>query len=142
MAASESSPTGAKLEPETSISKIGQEEEAEAAEAAAKEDEADDETGSEGAEEPGEGEGSDATSSTLHATIWFVVSVPVLSEQITVVQPSVSTAGSDRTMAFFLACSFVRSGDLKGGRERRGREETRESFLSFPSRERAKRSER
>ena len=103
MAASESSPTGAKLEPETSISKIGPEEEAEAAAAAAKEDEADDETGSEGAEEPGEGEGSDATSSTLQATIWFVVSVPVLSEQITVVQPSVSTAGSDRTMAFFLA---------------------------------------
>ena len=26
--------------------------------------------------------------------IWFVVSVPVLSEQITVVQPSVSTLGS------------------------------------------------
>ena len=128
MAASESSPTGAKLEPETSISKIGPEEEAEAAAAAAKEDEADDETGSEGAEEPGEGEGSDATSSTLQATIWFVVSVPVLSawnlpedvttltsdmtfivsvpvlsEQMTVTEPSVSTAGSDRTMAFFLA---------------------------------------
>lgn len=35
--------------------------------------------------------------------ILFVVSVPVLSEQITVVQPRVSTLGSLRTMAFFLA---------------------------------------
>ena len=32
-------------------------------------------------------------------TIWFVVSVPVLSEQITVVQPRVSTDGSFRTIA-------------------------------------------
>ena len=36
-------------------------------------------------------------------TIWLVVSVPVLSEQITLVQPSVSTAGSTVMMAFFLA---------------------------------------
>ena len=34
--------------------------------------------------------------------IWFWVSVPVLSEQITVAQPSVSTAGSLRMSAFLL----------------------------------------
>jgi len=33
----------------------------------------------------------------------FVVSVPVLSEQMTVVQPKDSTEGRDRTMAFFFA---------------------------------------
>mmetsp|Transcript_7213 Transcript_7213/g.18451 ORF Transcript_7213/g.18451 Transcript_7213/m.18451 type:complete len:213 (-) Transcript_7213:1092-1730(-) len=42
-----------------------------------------------------------ATSSTTD--IWLDVSVPVLSEQITEVQPSVSTDGSLRTMAFCLA---------------------------------------
>jgi hypothetical protein len=36
------------------------------------------------------------------AVISFLVSVPVLSEQITVTEPSVSTAGSRRTMAAFL----------------------------------------
>jgi hypothetical protein len=35
--------------------------------------------------------------------IWLVVKVPVLSEQITEVHPSVSTDCSLRTMAFFLA---------------------------------------
>ena len=35
--------------------------------------------------------------------IWLVVSVPVLSEQMTVVQPSVSTLGSVRTIAFCFA---------------------------------------
>ncbi|TNN50550.1 hypothetical protein EYF80_039252 [Liparis tanakae] len=39
--------------------------------------------------------------------IWLVVSVPVLSEQITDVQPSVSTDGRLRTMAFFLAILLV-----------------------------------
>jgi len=34
--------------------------------------------------------------------IWLVVRVPVLSEQMTVVQPSVSTEGSLRTMALRL----------------------------------------
>ena len=42
---------------------------------------------------------------TSSADIWFVVSVPVLSEQITVVQPRVSTEGRRRTMALRLACS-------------------------------------
>ena len=37
----------------------------------------------------------------------MVVSVPVLSEQMTDVQPSVSTDGSERTMAFFLAIRRV-----------------------------------
>ena len=108
MAASESSPTGAKLEPPTSISKIGppppgpEEEQAEEAAARAAED---DETGS---VDGGGDEGSPpvVTSRTLHATIWLVVSVPVLSEQMTVVQPRVSTAGRDLTMAFFLAWFF------------------------------------
>jgi hypothetical protein len=44
---------------------------------------------------------------TFTADILFVVRVPVLSEQITVVLPSVSTLGNDRTMAFFLAISLV-----------------------------------
>ena len=35
------------------------------------------------------------------------MSVPVLSEQITDVQPSVSTDGSERTIAFFLAIRRV-----------------------------------
>ena len=37
----------------------------------------------------------------------FVVSVPVLSEQMTEVQPRVSTDGKDLTMAFFLAMRRV-----------------------------------
>jgi len=37
----------------------------------------------------------------------LVVSVPVLSEQITDVQPSVSTDGRLRTIAFFLAMRRV-----------------------------------
>lgn len=40
---------------------------------------------------------------TLRADIILVVSVPVLSEQITEVQPSVSTEGRLRTMAFLRA---------------------------------------
>lgn len=44
---------------------------------------------------------------TLLTDIWLVVSVPVLSEQITDVQPSVSTDGRLRTMAFFLAILLV-----------------------------------
>uniref|UniRef100_A0A1L8D8G8 Uncharacterized protein n=2 Tax=Nyssomyia neivai TaxID=330878 RepID=A0A1L8D8G8_9DIPT len=39
--------------------------------------------------------------------IWLVVKVPVLSEQITDVQPRVSTDGRERTMAFFLAIRRV-----------------------------------
>ena len=37
----------------------------------------------------------------------FVVSVPVLSEQMTEVHPRVSTDGKDLTMAFFLAMRRV-----------------------------------
>ncbi len=37
----------------------------------------------------------------------MVVNVPVLSEQITDVQPSVSTDGSERTIAFFFAIRRV-----------------------------------
>ena len=37
----------------------------------------------------------------------LVVSVPVLSEQITEVHPKVSTDGNDRTIAFFLAMRRV-----------------------------------
>ena len=44
---------------------------------------------------------------TLHTDIWLVVSVPVLSEQMTDVQPRVSTEGRLRTMAFFLAMRRV-----------------------------------
>jgi hypothetical protein len=43
----------------------------------------------------------------LMAHIWFLVRVPVLSEQMTVVQPSVSTDGSLLTMALFLAIFLV-----------------------------------
>lgn len=43
----------------------------------------------------------------LLTDIWLVVSVPVLSEQITEVQPSVSTEGRDLTIAFFLAIRRV-----------------------------------
>lgn len=46
---------------------------------------------------------------TLQTDIWLVVRVPVLSEQITEVQPSVSTDGRLRTMAFFLAILLVPS---------------------------------
>ena len=41
--------------------------------------------------------------------IWFVVSVPVLSEQITEQQPSVSTAGRCRMSAFRFAMRRVPS---------------------------------
>ena len=44
---------------------------------------------------------------TLQTDIWLVVRVPVLSEQMTDVQPSVSTDGRLRTMAFFLAMRRV-----------------------------------
>lgn len=46
---------------------------------------------------------------TLRTEIMFVVNVPVLSEQITVVQPSVSTDGNERTIAFCFAIFFVPS---------------------------------
>lgn len=44
---------------------------------------------------------------TLVTHIWLVVRVPVLSEQMTEVQPRVSTEGRERTMAFFLAIRRV-----------------------------------
>ena len=44
---------------------------------------------------------------TLLTDIWLVVKVPVLSEQITDVHPKVSTDGSERTIAFFLAIRLV-----------------------------------
>ena len=46
---------------------------------------------------------------TLHTDIWFVVKVPVLSEQMTEVQPSVSTEGRLRTIEFFFAILRVPS---------------------------------
>ena len=51
----------------------------------------------------------------------MVVRVPVLSEQITVVHPSVSTDGRDRTMAFRLAIFFVpRARHLEWEEKRKG----------------------
>lgn len=44
---------------------------------------------------------------TLLTDIWLVVSVPVLSEQITEVHPKVSTEGRLLTIAFFLAILLV-----------------------------------
>ena len=44
---------------------------------------------------------------TLETLIWLVVRVPVLSEQMTFVQPRVSTLGKLRTIAFFWAIFFV-----------------------------------
>lgn len=44
---------------------------------------------------------------TLVTHIWLVVRVPVLSEQMTDVQPRVSTEGRLLTMAFFLAMRRV-----------------------------------
>lgn len=46
-------------------------------------------------------------SQTFVTHIWLVVRVPVLSEQMTDVQPRVSTEGRERTMAFFLAMRRV-----------------------------------
>lgn len=46
---------------------------------------------------------------TRDTLIWFVVNVPVLSEQMTLVLPRVSTDGSERTMAFLRAIFFVPS---------------------------------
>lgn len=40
-------------------------------------------------------------SRTLDTLIWLVVNVPVLSEQMTFVQPRVSTLGRFLTIAFF-----------------------------------------
>ena len=48
-----------------------------------------------------------AMGQTLQTDIWLVVRVPVLSEQMTEVQPNVSTEGRLRTMAFFLAIRRV-----------------------------------
>ena len=47
------------------------------------------------------------TVNILMQDIWLVVKVPVLSEQITEVQPKVSTDGRERTMEFFLAIRLV-----------------------------------
>ena len=44
---------------------------------------------------------------TRQTDIWLVVSVPVLSEQITEVHPSVCTDGKLRTIAFFFAIRLV-----------------------------------
>jgi hypothetical protein len=44
---------------------------------------------------------------TFDTLIWLVVKVPVLSEQITLVLPRVSTLGRFRTMAFFWAIFLV-----------------------------------
>lgn len=43
------------------------------------------------------------TMKTFETLIWLVVKVPVLSEQMTLVDPRVSTLGRLRTMAFFAA---------------------------------------
>mmetsp|Transcript_2323 Transcript_2323/g.8261 ORF Transcript_2323/g.8261 Transcript_2323/m.8261 type:complete len:250 (-) Transcript_2323:145-894(-) len=47
------------------------------------------------------------TTATWQTDIWLVVRVPVLSEQMTVVQPRVSTEGSERTIALFFAIFMV-----------------------------------
>lgn len=44
---------------------------------------------------------------TLETLIWLVVIVPVLSVQMTVVHPRVSTDVSDRTIAFLAAIFLV-----------------------------------
>lgn len=44
-----------------------------------------------------------AMTKTLETDIWFVVRVPVLSEQMTLVDPNVSTLGRLLTMAFLAA---------------------------------------
>lgn len=46
---------------------------------------------------------------TRQTDIWLVVRVPVLSEQMTDVQPRVSTDGKLRTIAFFFAIRRVPS---------------------------------
>lgn len=64
---------------------------------------------------------------TLQTDIWLVVRVPVLSEQMTEVQPSVSTDGSERTMAFLRAIRRVPSAKqvvITAGRPGRGNSET------------------
>ena len=48
---------------------------------------------------------------SLQTDIWLVVRVPVLSEQMTEVQPRVSTDGKLRTMAFFFAIRRVPADD-------------------------------
>ena len=48
-------------------------------------------------------------SSTSTAVIWFIVSVPVLSELIADVKPSVSTDGRSFTIAFSFASSTLPS---------------------------------
>ena len=65
---------------------------------------------------------------TLVTHIWLVVRVPVLSEQMTEVQPRVSTEGRDLTMAFFLAMrrvprarQVVMTAGRPGGESRRQR---------------------
>ena len=51
---------------------------------------------------------------TLLTDIMLVVRVPVLSEQMTDVQPSVSTEGKLRTIAFFFAILRVPEQELIG----------------------------
>lgn len=75
---------------------------------------------------------------TLQTDIWLVVSVPVLSEQITEVQPSVSTDGKLRTMAFFRAILLVpraRQVVMTAGRPGRERNKQRKELCSpsYPS---------
>lgn len=75
---------------------------------------------------------------TLQTDIWLVVSVPVLSEQITEVQPSVSTDGKLRTMAFFRAILLVPSARqvvMTAGRPGRERNKQRKELCppSYPS---------
>lgn len=51
--------------------------------------------------------GGSHASLTLQTDIWLVVRVPVLSEQMTEVQPRVSTEGKLLTIAFFFAIRRV-----------------------------------
>ena len=50
-----------------------------------------------------------STTKTFETDIWLVVNVPVLSEQMTLVDPSVSTLGRLLTMAFLAAIFRVPS---------------------------------
>lgn len=71
---------------------------------------------------------------TLHTDIWFVVSVPVLSEQMTDVQPRVSTEGKLRTMAFFLAMRRVpkaRQVVMTAGRPRQQQKQDQQGKRGF-----------
>lgn len=61
-----------------------------------------------------------------------MVSVPVLSEQMTDVQPKVSTEGRLRTMAFFLAILLVpraRQVVMTAGRPKRKQKQNKQNSL-------------